>query len=439
MRIGMVIYTFCEFGGLEAIVANLAVALQQEGHEVSVFSIGWAADDNQYVRRLREAAVPVVMPPRGVYLAAADWPTKEAIRKRTLRLLRPVTAVGASALAVGRGRSWSDAWQSAEGRIGEEVMKQVGPDRRETLATLLFRRWCRMWRPDILHFHGYADGLFFLLAEANSGGLPLAYQEHSTPGENGTDWNIYAKAVNQAELVLAVSDASAGALREVAGIQRPLRTVTPLVPDPGRAWFERQDSAAPAALRVTTLARLYEKKGLNYLLEAIPLVQRHHPYIVFAVFGEGPLRELLQAQAVNLDLDGRALFPGPFAATDLPTVMAGTDIFVLPSVSEGFPVTVVEAFAYGRPVVATTVGGVPELVEDEVNGLLCPPRDPAALARQIIRLANDPALRRKLGAAARASYEQGGYFPDTVARDFVAFYGEAIALAAGRAGREAPV
>jgi len=107
-----------------------------------------------------------------------------------------------------------------------------------------------------------------------------------------------------------------------------------------------------------------------------------------------------------------------------------TDIFVLPSLSrEGLPLALVEAMACGLPIVATTVGGIPEVVEDGVNGLLCPPGDSACLARKLLSLVEDPEERIRLGRSARRSFERGPFQPDTVCRRFVSIYEETLTTA----------
>jgi glycosyltransferase involved in cell wall biosynthesis len=171
------------------------------------------------------------------------------------------------------------------------------------------------------------------------------------------------------------------------------------------------------------VARLDIAKGLVYLLEAIVQVQQVHPATQFRVYGDGRLREDLLAYADRLGLDGKAIFAGAFTRREeLSAIMAQTDIFVMSSILEGQPLGVVEAMAYGCPIVVTSVGGIPELIEEGENGLLCEPKDPECLARKICTLIEDPALRSRLGHAARRSYEMGPYQPASVCDHFVTIY-----------------
>jgi glycosyltransferase involved in cell wall biosynthesis len=179
---------------------------------------------------------------------------------------------------------------------------------------------------------------------------------------------------------------------------------------------------------VTTVARLYVTKGLTFLLEAAADVRSTHPATQFAVYGDGPLRDELVAEAGRLGLDAGAIFRGAFTTRDdLARIMAETDVFVMSSILEGQPLGLVEAMAYGCPIVATTVGGIPELIEDGVNGLLCPPGDAACLASRIRAMIEHPELRERLAREARRAYERGPFQPSAVCGRFVSIYAQALA------------
>jgi glycosyltransferase involved in cell wall biosynthesis len=136
-------------------------------------------------------------------------------------------------------------------------------------------------------------------------------------------------------------------------------------------------------------------KGLSDLLAAAQLV----PEAFFVLAGEGREREILQTRARALGIANRVSFLGH--RNDIPDLLASCDVFVLPSLYEGLPVSVLEAMAAGKPVVATAVGGTCEVVLHGQTGLLVPPRDPAALARAIRTLLADPDLVQQLTQAAK--------------------------------------
>jgi glycosyltransferase involved in cell wall biosynthesis len=106
--------------------------------------------------------------------------------------------------------------------------------------------------------------------------------------------------------------------------------------------------------------------------------------------------------------------------------MAKTDIYVMSSILEGQPLALVEAMSYGCPIVTTAVGGIPELIDDGVNGLLCPPKDPECLAKKIQVLIENPILRKNLGRAARETYEQGPFQPSSVCSHFISIYEDVL-------------
>ncbi len=434
MRIGMVVSDLLEFGGLEKIATEVAVRLQQEGQSVSVLSTGWAPPDNQYRQYLREHGVPLFQSPHWLYLIAADWPTKERILAAALWICAPLTLAGAVGVMLARQKGITAAWASARGWLARQILgRLIGPSRHDSLARLLLTSWQWLWRPDVLHLQGYASSLVFVLDWAALRRIPVVYTEHQTPDPQFDLWQDLRKSINKATIVVGVSETSTQALRDAFNIMRPLVTCTPGVADPLTAGHSVEHRAVSpgAALTVTTIARLGITKGLTYLLDTIARVQPQYPATRFRVYGDGELRADLLAYAARLGLDGEAIFVGTFTRAELPRVMAETDIVLMSSVLEGLPLTLVEAMAYGRPIVATAVGGNAEVITHEVNGLLCPPRDSDCLSRQLLRLLGDAELRERLGLSARRAYENGAFAPKAVAQHHIAIYEQALASVRG--------
>jgi glycosyltransferase involved in cell wall biosynthesis len=415
-----------DFGGLEEYAVTLAIGLQQRGHPTSVVSAAWVSPKNQYLRRLREQGVPVVQPPRGLSLVASDWSTKERVLAAAVTMLSPLVYLLAGMLTLVKRRTWPHSLASARGWLRRQLMDRlIGPDRRRPLACLLLTWWRFRWHPDLLHIHGYTTNLLFVIDWAYAQHLAVVYEEHATPDSQFDWWLGFQKSINKATTVVAVSEKSAGALRAVCGVTQPIAVRNPLLADPAAGGWqhERKSQQNDGPLRVTSAARLYVAKGLAYLLEAIVLVRRSHPATQFTVYGDGPLRSELLACADSLGLDGHAIFVGAYTERDeLSRIMAQTDIFVLPSILEGQPQGIVEAMAYGCPIVTTSVGGIPEVIQDGINGLLCPPADPACLAENIERLIENPTLRLRLGRAARQSYLEGPFQPEAVCNRLVSIY-----------------
>jgi glycosyltransferase involved in cell wall biosynthesis len=157
-------------------------------------------------------------------------------------------------------------------------------------------------------------------------------------------------------------------------------------------------------LLVTTVAGLNNQKGHVFLIRAIPAVLRKNPNARFLFVGEGHLRAELESLAESLSLARAVTFAGE--RPDIAEILAGSDLFVLQSLFEGMPVSVLEAMAAGVAVVATDVGGTRDVVVPEETGLLVRPQDPAALSDAIIYLLSDAARRERLGRGGRQRVER---------------------------------
>jgi glycosyltransferase involved in cell wall biosynthesis len=167
----------------------------------------------------------------------------------------------------------------------------------------------------------------------------------------------------------------------------------------------RQDLGVPADAPLIAMvsrlnrARGVDFKGVEYFLDAAALVASRRPDARFLVLGDGPSREEFECDARRRGLAGRVIFVG--FRKNVPRWLTEVTLSVLPSLSEGLSNAVLESMAAGVPIVATRVGGNPELVVDGVTGLLVPPRDAGALAAAMCLLLEQPALARRFGQAAR--------------------------------------
>lgn len=157
---------------------------------------------------------------------------------------------------------------------------------------------------------------------------------------------------------------------------------------------------------VITVSRLVEKNGIDDLITAVGLLRQRQVSVNLLVVGSGPLAATLQAQAARLGLQNAVQFRGFVEHAQLPTLLQFAQVFVRPSRSEGFGLAFVEAMAAGVPVVATSVGGIPDFVHHGSTGLLCPPNDPGDVADAIQRLLEDQAMRQQLVANAQRLVRQ---------------------------------
>jgi len=157
--------------------------------------------------------------------------------------------------------------------------------------------------------------------------------------------------------------------------------------------------------RVLFVGRLVKVKGLPLLLQAIARLRRRRPDVALTIVGDGPDRAVLEAEAARLNIADAVTFTGNLPHDQVRNAMDQADVVALSSFAEGVPVVLMEAMASGVPVVAPRVGGVAELVDDGVSGLLFHPGDVSALAANIDSLLGDPALRERFGLAGRAKIE----------------------------------
>lgn len=268
-------------------------------------------------------------------------------------------------------------------------------------------------RIDVLHLHGYGATTFGRLAAAMRG-IPVVLHEHanltSTPWfQKVADWLLE----RYTDVALAVSKSTAEFVIG-ARLVRPERVKVVYLGAPldefGRPVTAEERTAARAALGVRadevvagTVTRLHDSKGNQYLVDAARLVVDARPNARFFLFGEGPLLDSLKAQAAGLNLGDRFVFGG--FVKDVRSVLAAFDLSVFPSLWEGTPLTVFEALAASRSIVATDADGLMEVLTPDLDALIVPRRDARALADRIIRLIDAPAERARLGAAARNTAE----------------------------------
>ncbi len=157
---------------------------------------------------------------------------------------------------------------------------------------------------------------------------------------------------------------------------------------------------------ILSVRRLVYKNGLDTLIDSVPLVAQNHPNVLFVVAGKGPSRKLIEDRITDLKVENNIILVGFVADELLPAYYCAADCFVLPSASgEGLPLVLLEAMSCGLPVVATTVGGTPEIVSYMKNGILIPPRDSEAMAEAVSSVLSNIELGLTLGEEARRSIE----------------------------------
>jgi glycosyltransferase involved in cell wall biosynthesis len=386
---------------------------------VKVFTKTSVDPDNQYLRRLMAAGVQLAFVPVPPLTLTADWDAKERIVDRVMRLSWPALLPSAVALALWRNTSYQAARRSMYGRWQGMLSRLLHKDRSDFALTRWLGLHALVGRPQVVHVFCATTAAVVWSAEA---GCATIYSELTTPGltGDGAIWAQRRQSLNRADAVIAVSKTSAAALRDVAGIDCPIYVVPPVVAASEDFVHPSRDSNGPRT--ITCIARLSPEKGLRDLLLAAASVLQQRKDVEFLVAGSGPDMASLVDEARRLGIEGRVRFMGAFRHDELPAIMARTDVFVLPSLTEGMPFAVVEAMAFGRPVVATNVGGIPELVSHGETGLLVPPRDPDQLSAALLALLDDPHLRQRMGEAARRRILSGPFSVEAFTEAHLAIY-----------------
>jgi glycosyltransferase involved in cell wall biosynthesis len=261
---------------------------------------------------------------------------------------------------------------------------------------------------DILHLHGYGATTFGRMAGAMRR-LPTILHEHA----NLTDTPWFQKVADSilepyTDIALAVSQSTVDFVVNARRI--PARKVKVVYLGVPLEEFSRERTdeeiraaraelgIAPGDFAIGTVTRLHESKGNSFLVEAARRVLDERPFARFFIVGEGPLREPLEQQARALQLGDRFVFAG--FARDVARVVSAFDISVFPSLWEGTPLTVFEALAMGKVIVATDADGLIDVLTPEEDAIVVPRRNAAALAAGLIRAIDEPETRLRIRAAA---------------------------------------
>ncbi len=271
---------------------------------------------------------------------------------------------------------------------------------------------------DIVHTHKYKDNILASFASVYRGIPRRVRTVHGLPepfvGFEAIKMKIYHgidDAVNRwlVDRILAVSLDLRSQLIKRFGAERVTCIHNAIdieqIQVTGRATELRSElKLGGQDFLIGTMGRLMPVKGLDSFLRAARIIHRQKPNVRFIIAGDGPLKGPLQAMAHEYGLDKDVLFLGH--RNDSHNILELMDLFVLPSLSEGIPMVLLEALALARPVVASRVGGIPEVIEHGVSGLLVPPRRDDELAQSCMAVMDDYHFAQGLGVAGRKRVEE---------------------------------
>ena len=275
-------------------------------------------------------------------------------------------------------------------------------------------RICRKWRPDVIHAHWPFPHAYIALGAAKLFKIPLALNFH------GAELLLIRKkkwvkpflkfAIGQAQAIFANSSFTASKIKAIRNVNVEW--------SPYGTTLEGHDASChPAAViphaingkfKILFVGRHIERKGITYLIEAAKYLPRDKFEI--RIVGVGDLTEQLKKQAE--ESGANIIFTGKLSPEDLANEYKNANVFVLPAIVDskgdtaGLGVVLIEAMELGLPIVASNVGGIPDVVVDGKSGILVPEKDPVALADAFKRLADDPALTESLLAGARKRIDE---------------------------------
>jgi len=327
---------------------------------------------------------------------------------------------------------------AAEKNVACETMAGLGREiapLQDLRALAGLRRLVRAWRPHIVHTHTAKAGLLGRLAARAAGVPTIVHTFHGhvlrgyfSPAKTGLFRRLETRLAAATDALVAVSESVKQDLVDLGVARAEKIRVVPLGLDLAhlaaglpRGVLRRETGVPEAAPLVGMVGRLVPIKDVPTFLRAARLVRAERADARFALVGDGEERSALEALCRQLGLAEAVTFLG--WRRDLAAIYGDLDVVVNASRNEGTPVALIEALAAGRPVVATRVGGTPDLLGDGERGRLVPPGDPAALARAVLETLDQSEAARRRAQAGR-EHVLARHSADRLVRDVDALYRE---------------
>lgn len=259
-------------------------------------------------------------------------------------------------------------------------------------------RVIRDFSPSVIHAHN-TRAFFYAGLAGKMTRVPVIGTQHSRRfpkrGRQGLLFKLATRLLNQ---LVCVSQDSRNAAEEFGPAKRPLCVRN------GIDLARFSDAGCRAGMPAVSVGRLSREKDYGTLIQATKLVVEKRPDFELEIYGAGPCLGELEALVAAANLGRNVRFPG--ATGQVAEKLSGKSFFVLSSLTEGISLAILEAMASGLPVVATRVGGTPEVVEHGKTGLLVPPENPRELAEAMLAMLEVPAITRRMGEASRSRVER---------------------------------
>jgi len=364
--------------GADETLVTYAVQLQKAGHSVSVLLMYRSAKNDPYAQRLFDTGVPV------------SW----IASKFAHRFLGTARKLGRRLLG-----TFPSSRQIIRNGAQRVVTGMAGRNYEQCLDHL------KQQNADLMHIITPDPSAMVMIRAGYDAGVPVIYQELGLPYHPPDFASYYREFTSVLPLCSEVA-ALSPKLVEYCRETLPISTRISVLPIMSEEITNgnRAPQQANGHVKFGFAARLEELKGPKVLMEAFAATRDHVPGVRLKLAGEGSERKEVAAMARSLGFadhyDYNGIYNRPEERTSF---MHDLDVFVMPSFTEGTPNSIVEAMANGKPIIASDVGGIPDMI-DHNSGILVPPGDPRALAKAMIVLAKDPELRRQMSEAALGRY-----------------------------------
>lgn len=362
--------------GADELAITYAMELKAAGHATRILLVQPPSKDDPLAARLRAADVPLDT------LASRAFSTSLATaRQLAIRAMRTFTPL-------------SSLIRSNSRKVVFNLLQRYHD---------LCCDYLRRTRPDVVHVLTPDPGAAMLIRAAHETGIPVVYHEVGIPFHPPGFEEMYQRFLTVLPLCTGVAALSPCLVREFRERVAPAK-VLPLISVDHNGLPKRQPN--PGEVTFGFAARLEHLKGPMRLLEAFSIAHQTHPGMRLSVAGDGSQRQEFIDSSRRLGLEQKCELAGVYKSLKQRSeFMNSIDVFVLPSLTEGTPNVIIEAMAHEKPIIASAVGGVPDLVTEDV-GILVPSNDRHALADAMVRMATDVDMRRSMGAVARMKYEQ---------------------------------
>lgn len=291
--------------------------------------------------------------------------------------------------------------------IGDRDVKSFVRAMKETVTIK------REFAPDVIHMNAIGPSALFHLRTADRSSAPLlvTLQQEVLTSQTAGASTLLSQVVDAAKWVVGCSQTVLDQFRDThpEAIERSSRIYN------GVDRLELAPAPFPRMPHVLCLGRLVTAKGFDIALRAFAMLSPRFPHVRFTIAGDGAAREELLALARELGIDRRVAFSGWIEPDEVPRLMNDATIVVMPSRREGMPIVAVQAALMARPIVATAVGGLPEVVVHDVTGRIVPGEDPGAVAEAVHALLENPDLATAMGMRGRERAETVLDWKSTVA------------------------